>query len=143
VGAANGIVQPFCNLEAEVRVRIGEMGMEAKYGPGESLFAEGERSKCVFLLCSGRVQLSVTSREKRLLLWLAEAGEILGLSAAFSDSEHLITAHVVDNCVVKAVPTKEFLSFLAQQPEAAMEATRCILREYQMVLARMFLSDQP
>ena len=123
---------PFCNLKGDARTCLDGIGMQVSYTRGGSLFAEGEKSRCVFFLISGRVKLSVTSREGRIIiLRIAEAGQLLGLSAALSGNEHEVTAEAMEPCVVKAAPTKQFLAFLEKYPEAAMEATRCVLREYQ------------
>jgi CRP/FNR family cyclic AMP-dependent transcriptional regulator len=124
----------FSSLKSEARAQLDEMGMQVNYTRGGRLFAEGERSKCVFFLSSGRVKLSVTSRDgKTVILRIAEAGQVLGVSAALGNNQHELTAEAIEFCVVRAVPTKDFLSFLAKHPEAAMEATRCVLQEYQMV----------
>lgn len=130
----NRNTMPFSNLLSDARACLGEMGMQAHYARGERLFAEGERSRHIFFLYNGRIKLSVASREgKSVILRIAEPEQVLGLSAALSGNEHEVTAECMEPCVVKAIPTKDFLSFLQKYPEAAMEATRCVLREYQTV----------
>lgn len=127
-------LQPFANLKGEARTHLDEMGMEVNYARGGRLFAEGEQSKCVFIVLSGRIKLSVTSREgKVMILRIAESGQILGLSAALGGSPQEATAEATEPCRLKAIPTREFLAFLEKYREAAMEATRCVLREYQRV----------
>src|SRR5579864_8317378 len=126
--------QPFSHLEGGARTHMDEIGMTVNYARSSALFAEGERSRCVFLIHSGRIKLSVTSRDgKTVILRVAEAGELLGLSAALSGNEHEVTAEALEARVVKAIPTRDFLVFLQKYPDAAMESTRCVLREYQMV----------
>lgn len=126
-------IQPFSHLKGEAQACLDGMGMMVNYARGGKLFVTGERSRCIFFLATGRIKLSVTSREgKTVILRIAEAGQVLGLSAALSGNEHELTAEAIDFCLVKAVPTKDFLLLLAKYPEAAMEATHCVLREYQM-----------
>lgn len=126
--------QPFTNLKGEARARLDGLGMDATYMRGSRLFVEGERSKCVFFLTNGRIKLVVNSREgKSMILRIAEAGQVLGLSAALSGSEHEVTAEPIEPCQVRAIPTPEFVAFLEDYPEAAREATRSVLRDYQMV----------
>ena len=128
---ANPSNRPFCDLKDEARACLDGMGMQVNYTRGGRLFAEGERSRCVFFLSSGRIKLSVTSREgKTVILRIAEADQLLGLSAALSGNTYEVTAEAMEPSVVKAIPTKDFLSFLEKYPEAAMEATRCVVREY-------------
>lgn len=134
INYAHQNLQPFCGLQGEARVHLDGLGMEVNYIRGSRLFAEGEKSKCVFFLMSGRAKLLVTSREgKVMILRIAEAGHVLGLSAALSGNDHEVTAEASEPCRVKAIPTREFLSFLEKYPNAAMEATRCVLREYRTV----------
>src|SRR5579871_5303635 len=39
----------------------------------------------------------------------------------------------MEPCSVKAVSARDFHAFLEKHPEAALEATRCVLHEYQSV----------
>jgi len=138
VSNANSNHQPFGNLKSDARACLDGMGMQVTYTRGDRLFAEGEWSKCVFFLSSGRIKLTVSSRDGRsVILRIAPAGQVLGLSAALSGNEHEVTAEAMEPCVVKAVPTKDFLSFVDKYPEAAMEATRCVLREYRSVFSEV------
>ncbi len=124
--------RPFSDLGGEALARFREMGMQISYTRGGQLFAEGEEPRCVFVVCSGRIKLSVSSREgKTMILRIAEGGQVLGLSAALSSTDHELTAEAIEPCKVRAIPVKDFLAFLQRHPEAAREATRCVLQEYQ------------
>ncbi len=126
--------RPFYDLEGEALAQFDGMGMEISYMRGGQLFAEGEQPKYVFIVCSGRVKLSVSSREgKTMILRIAEAGQVLGLSVALSSTEHEMTAEAIEPCRVKAIRVNDFLTFLRDYPEAAMDATRSVLREYQVL----------
>ena len=63
-----------------------------------------------------------------------DISEILGISAAMSNSAHETTAEAVELCRVKAIRVSDFLHFLQQFPDASAEATNCLLREYRVVL---------
>ena len=126
---------PFCNLKGETLSEFLAIAPEVSHSRSETLFVEGETPKYVFLICSGRVKLTVTSREGRTaILRIAGAGEILGLSPAMSGTPHETTAEAVELCRVKAIRVSEFLNFLQKYPEASREATRCLLHDYRVVL---------
>ena len=128
----NRTVMPFSNLKGDARASLDAMGMEVHFSTGQRLFSEGERCRQIFFLYSGRIKISVASREGRsVILRIAEPEQILGMSAALSGNDHEVTAESLEPCIVKAIPTKDFLAFLHDFPETAMEATRCVLREYQ------------
>ena len=126
---------PFSHLRGETLAQFAAIAPEVSRSRGESLFIEGETPKYVFLICSGRVKLSVSSREGRTaILRIAGPGEILGLSAAMSGTLHETSAEAVELCHVKAIRVGDFLHFLQKYPEASAEATKYLLREYRVVL---------
>jgi len=126
---------PFCNLKGETLSEFLAIAPESSRSRGETLFVEGEMPRYVFLICSGRVKLTVTSREGRTaILRVAGPGEILGLSPAMSGTANETTAEAVELCRVKAIRVSEFLNFLQKYPEASREATRCLLHDYRVVL---------
>jgi CRP/FNR family transcriptional regulator len=132
---ATGRVQgnlPFSNLKGAALAQFNAIAMETNYSRGDRLFLEGEAAQCIFVITSGRVKLSVTSREgKIMILRVASGGDILGLGAALAAKAHELSAEVLEPCRAKVIRTKDFLAFLERYPEAAMEATRCMLHEYQ------------
>lgn len=126
--------QAFSNLKGEALARFTAMGSETDYARGISLFLEGQPSNCVYVLLSGRVKLSVTSREgKTMIMRIAEPGDILGLSGAMNNTDYEVTAEAFEFCRVKVIRTRDFVEFLRKYPEAAMEATQCVLREYKFM----------
>jgi len=126
---------PFCGLKGETLAQFVAIAPEISRARGETLFVEGETPKYVFLICSGRIKLSVSSREgKTAILRIAGPGEILGLSAAMSGTLHETSAAAVELCRFKKIRVSDFLEFLQKYPEASAEATRYLLREYRVVL---------
>jgi CRP/FNR family transcriptional regulator, cyclic AMP receptor protein len=126
---------PFSALKGDALARFIAIAPEVNRARGESLFLEGENPKYVFVICSGRIKLSVSSREgKTAILRIAGAGEILGLSAAMSGVAHETSAEAAELCRVKAIRVNDFLGLLQEYPEASAEATHCLLHDYRVVL---------
>src|SRR5579864_9111743 len=126
---------PFANLSGAALAQFEAIAPEVNRVRGESLFTEGETPRCVYVICSGRVKLSVSSREGRTaILRIAGPGEVLGISAAMSGTAHETTAEAAELCRVKAIRVSDFLQLLQQFPEASAEATSCLLREYRVAL---------
>lgn len=125
--------EPFSNLRGEALERFNQIAIEVSYARGGSLFAEDQNPQYVFIVQRGRIKLSVASRDGKVaILRIAQAGEVLGINAALSGTPHELSAEAMELCNVKAIRVKDFVAFLQQYPEAAMEATRCVLQEYQM-----------
>jgi len=95
------------------------------YPRGSILFVEGQIAEGVYILCSGRVKLTTYSEAGRaIILRVAEAGEVLGLSEIISAIPYEKTAETTGDCRVGFVEAKEFLRFLQSSHEAAFNALR-------------------
>lgn len=122
----------FCDLPEADLARYERIKVARLYPKGSLLFVEGQPSKAVYMLCHGRVKLSTCSSEgKIVILGIAEAGEVLGLSAALTGSEYEMTAEAVDACQLNFVRTSDLLSFLHESPEACLKAATQLSRNYQ------------
>src|SRR5215831_14955820 len=77
----------FCDLNPKVLAAFESLKITNTYPKGATLFTEGEDANGVYMLCKGRVKLSAYSNDgKALILRIANAGEILGLSAAIGET---------------------------------------------------------
>jgi CRP/FNR family cyclic AMP-dependent transcriptional regulator len=95
------------------------------------LFRENTPGSQVFLLHSGRVKLSSTSRDDRtLLVKIAGPGDILGLSAVVSRSCYEVTAMTICPTIFRTVLGNPFRCFLAQHGEASMQAAQILSEAY-------------
>lgn len=121
----------FCNL-SEANLKVFESLQITKfYDKGSRLFAEGESSKGIYMLCHGRVKLSTCSKDgKVIILHIAKPGEVLGLSSTVSDSIYIATAEALEECEVNYVKNKDFLRFLEQNAEACLNAVRQLSQNY-------------
>lgn len=108
------------------------IGVTTTYPSGSVLFVEGETSRGVFVLAKGRVKLSIGSASgKVIILRIAKPGEILGLHAVVSKSVFQATAQTIEPCQVSFVRQDEFLRFLREYPQAALEAAKQLSTSYQ------------
>jgi CRP/FNR family transcriptional regulator len=121
----------FCNLSKPSLQTFESLKITNAYPKGATLFMEGHPSSGIYMLCQGRVKLSTCSRDgKVIILRVAEAGEVLGLSANVSDLNHETTAQVLEPCQINFVRKTDFLSLLAQNTEACFSAVKQISNEY-------------
>ena len=96
-------------------------------------FREDEPNRGVFVLCSGAVKLSCTSRlGKTLILKVAFPGDVLGLGAVLSGKRYEVTAEMLESTVVKNIRRRDFLQFLSKYGEASMSAARALSLEYRI-----------
>jgi CRP/FNR family transcriptional regulator, cyclic AMP receptor protein len=121
----------FCSLSEDTLKIFESMKITGSYAKGARLFVEGQPADGVYMLCQGRVKLSMCSKDgKLIILHIAEPGEVLGLSATVSDTNHFKTAEALESCQVNFVNSRDFRRFLEQNAEAGVKATRHLSRKY-------------
>jgi len=117
----------FCDLEPDALQQFDGIKSLECWPRGTVLFREGQPARSVYLLCSGRVRLTVCSENgRRMTLRNAYAGEVLGLSAALSDATHEVTAEVMEAVQVAQIRRRELLHFLRQHGEVCMHIVRLL-----------------
>lgn len=122
----------FCQLPTSELLRFEQIKIGKTYPKGAKLFVEGQPTMGVFFLCKGRVKLSTCSQTGRvMILRIAGAGDILGLSSALNGIEHETTAEVLEECHVNYLTTVDLLRFLRTSPEACLNAAKELGRNYQ------------
>jgi CRP/FNR family transcriptional regulator len=93
---------------------------------------EGQSPRGVYIICSGRVKLTTTSRDgKTLILRIAEAGEVLGLQGTVSEKPHGLTAETLQPCQLDFVKRDDFLKFLQSHPDACLHAAQYLSQDCQ------------
>src|SRR5271169_6243911 len=72
----------FCDLPSAALQSFESMKYATAYPKGAVLFVEGQMPRGIFVLCKGRVKLSINSPSGRtVIVKLVEPGEVLGMSA--------------------------------------------------------------
>src|SRR5438045_8185725 len=88
---------------------------------GAVLWMEGQPTRGIFILCHGRAKLSTSSSDgKTIILRIAEAGELLGLSSTISDKPYEVTAETLEPTQANFISRHDFLAFLKAHGEAAL-----------------------
>lgn len=121
----------FCEFSDSVLQSLDRVSHKTVLPAGAILFVEGQAPRGMFMVCSGRVNLSTTSREgKILILKTANAGEALGLSATISGMGYEATAETATPCQVSFVDRKHYLELMQQHSEIGLHTSQCLSREF-------------
>ena len=121
----------FCNLPQHTVQALETIKYTTAYPKGAVLFVEGQAARGVFILCRGRVKLSICSSDgKTLILKIAEPGEVLGLSASVSGKPYELTAETLDPCQVNFVKREDFLRFLREHNEVCLRVAEQLSEKY-------------
>lgn len=122
----------FCGLSEETLRALNNVSHLSTYPSGALLFVEGQAPRGVYILCSGRVKLSTSSRDgKILMLKLAEPGSVLGLSAVIAGEPFELSAETAVPCQVNFVERDALLRLMEKSGELGMRATQMLSREFQ------------
>jgi CRP/FNR family transcriptional regulator len=122
----------FCGLPPVALQNLEALKISNLYPRGSALFIEGETAQGVYILCQGKVKLSTCSRDgKVIILQIAEAGEVLGLSAVVSGAAYEVTAEVIEPCQISFIRKADFLRLLQQNTDACLNAVRQLSQNYQ------------
>jgi CRP/FNR family transcriptional regulator, cyclic AMP receptor protein len=113
----------FCDLPKGSLEELEKVKYASAYPQGAVLFVEGQAPRGVYIVCSGRVKLSTTSREgKTLILRIAQAGEVLGLHATVSGKPYELTGETLQPCQLDFIRRDDFLRFLQHHGDACLNA---------------------
>jgi CRP/FNR family transcriptional regulator, cyclic AMP receptor protein len=122
----------FCRFSTPVTRSTDLVSHHTVMPAGAVLFVEGQAPRGVFILCSGKVKLSTTSKEgKVLILKQAEAGEVLGLSAAVSNTSYEMTAETGSPCQLNFIGRADLMNLLQKESEVGVHASLWLSREFQ------------
>ena len=122
----------FCDFSPSVLKSLDQVSHRTTMPAGAILFVEGQLPRGLYILSSGRVKLSTSSRDgKVLILKTAEAGEPLGLSAAISGQAYEMTAETAMPCQLNFVDRKAMLMLLQTHSEVGVRAAQFLSRDFQ------------
>ncbi len=130
----------FCALPASALTSLESIKHKIIYPRGAVLCVEGDRARTVFIICQGRVKLSTGSREGHTLITrVAEAGEVVGISAAVSGRPYEVTAETIEPSEVSAIAADDFLKFLAADCAASLRAAVHLSNNYHVACEQLRL----
>ncbi len=122
----------FCSFSPEVLKCVSHASHQSTFPGGALLYVEGQMPRGVFVLCTGRVKLSTTSREGRvLILKIAEPGEALGLSAVISGTPYELTAESAGPCQVSFLEREALIKLMQKNGELGLRSAQALSKEFQ------------
>jgi CRP/FNR family transcriptional regulator len=105
----------FCSLDDDALADFDLIGVSTTFPRGATLFLENAPNQAVYVVCTGQVKLSCTSKEGRTLI---------------SGSKYEVTAETVQPTEIKSIRRDEFLAFLKKHGDASLHAAKALSEEY-------------
>jgi CRP/FNR family cyclic AMP-dependent transcriptional regulator len=130
------VTGPFYSTSARVNAEYKAIGVNIRRRAGAILFAEGELPTAVWVVRLGRIKLTTLSREgKTLLVRIAKPGDVLGLSAAVSETRFEVTAQALEDTLLRAYQQRDFLNFIRNNADGGLYAAERLADEYRSVFS--------
>lgn len=125
----------FCNLSPEALRALDQISYSVAYPEHAVIFTADSLCQGAFLLCAGRAKLSTASRDnKKIMLQVSGAGEVLGLSSLLAGSRYEVTAETLSPSVLRLMKRDDFLEFLKKFPETSFWLLQALGQEYEIGL---------
>jgi len=120
-----------CNFSADLWRELDSVSHSAAYPEGAILTVEGQAANGVFVVCSGQIKLTSTSKEgKSVILRIAQSGEFVGLSSVLSGNPHGASAETLTPCLTRFISKQDFIRLMQKHPELGMQVSRSLSMEY-------------
>lgn len=104
---------------------------------GTVLFRRGDPCAGAFLICKGRVRLSLDAGDKLLPARVLGTGCVVGLPATVAGLAYSLTAEVIEEADLASVPKERLDNCLRDNPELCLEVMRVLSREISMTRAAL------
>ena len=115
----------FCDLPHEALAKLQHIKATSVYPKGTLLCLEGQPPRGIYILCTGRAKLSTTSAEgKSIILRIADPGEVLGLTAAVSNTPYEATIETMEPSQANFISQSDFVHFLQEFPDVGMKVAQ-------------------
>ena len=122
----------FCRLGPEALRELNAIRQTSVYPKGALLFVEGQPCRGLFVLCSGHAKLTASSpRGRSVIVRIARAGEVLGLSAVISNTPYEVSAETLVPAEANFLPREGFLRFLQNNGEVSVRVDHYLSVELQ------------
>lgn len=121
----------FCELPRPAIDSLSKVTFASAYPARAVLFVEGQAPRGVYVLCRGRVKLTMNSSEgKTLIVRIRESGEILGLHATLSGHPYELTAEALQPCQIDFIRRDDFLRLMRDHPAVSAAVIRQLSERY-------------
>ncbi len=128
----------FALLDADERQVLAQQVSARNFAKDEAIFRTGEPGNYAYLVQYGRVNVTITDlADEEILLEVAEAGGLLGMSSLLAQANHLTTAVAVEDTCAIEIDRSDISTLLTRKPLAGLDMMTMIekqLRDTQEIM---------
>lgn len=128
----------FCELSSETVQAFEAITTSNLYPKGSVLFVEGQSPRGIYVLCRGRIKLSMSSSGGRtMIVRIIEPGQAIGLSATVSNLPYAVTAETLEPCQANFAGREDFLKLMRRQGDLCFGVARHVSERYHSAFRRV------
>lgn len=111
----------FRGLPDSILVDLSQIAKKRRFNTGQTVYAEGDPAKNIYILESGWVKATRITREGReQALEFMRPGEIFGDLAVFIEEDYSASVTALEPADVWIIPSQHFLALIKRYPELGM-----------------------
>ncbi|MGC8774774.1 MAG: DUF294 nucleotidyltransferase-like domain-containing protein [Chlorobaculum sp.] len=134
VAADLGKYPPFDRLSLDKNRKIAASLAVEYHEEGETLFRKGdELGRFSYMVMKGAVRLFDSIDGEEVLVDLCDEGDLFGVRAIFGTSTYLLSAQVVEESLLLAIPVETIRELVQSEPSVAAYFTGAIARSVQHI----------
>lgn len=120
----------LCDLPPDYLAALEALCHRFQYRPQDTIFYEGHASLGLYLLSRGTVKLTrSSSRGRRQIVGILDAGQLIEKHAFRRDAMHLVTCDALEPCQVCLIEREGYLSLVRRDPVLAVNLIRLLSTE--------------
>ena len=101
------------------------------YPKGSAILVEGQAAHGVYVLCTGRAKIAITSAEgRKLIVRIARPGDLLGIHATLAGYSYETTAETLVPCEVDFISREELLGLLDKEKSYGLRIAIAVSKEF-------------
>lgn len=133
-----GSLWVFANLSPPEMQALAQAAQRRRYKKGETIFAQGEPARRMFLLKAGRVKLcKVTAEGNELILDLRGGGDFLGEGMLTSEDRFPLSAVCLEETLTCGFSREGFESLVLRHPNIGLQVIRNLSRRIDSLTQRV------
>lgn len=111
--------------------------LNSLHGRGQVLIAEGEPARGIYILRTGRATVSISSSEgRRVILRMAQAGDVLGLNSVVRNSLYDATVKTLEPCRTDFISRSQLIELVGKSDAGAHALLKILSDELAAVTHR-------
>jgi len=112
----------FALLDADERQVLAQQVSAKTFAKGETIFKAGDPGIHAYLVQYGKVNVSITDlADEVIIVDVADAGGLVGMSSLLANSNHLTTAVAVEDTCAIEIDRTDISTLLQQRPLAGLD----------------------